>query len=255
MLHEKAGEYEEMLKYTSKMMQPERTNAFPQYCNFIDTSHYYDSPTGRVQELHRYAIDKCNQMAMPTPFIINKHLDRNLFIVDNFYNNPNEVRNFAMNQVEYKSDLRWYKGLRSTVCYRSDDIRRAFENIIGENINNWEQGFNGCFQITTAEDPQVYHYDQQKWAAMIYLTPNAPLESGTRTHISKITGLTHSDQDGVDMSFASGFYDSTKFHIADSAANIYNRLVIMDARMIHSAGAYFGNSKETGRLTHLFFFD
>jgi hypothetical protein len=57
------------------------------------------------------------------------------------------------------------------------------------------------------------------------------------------------------MSFASGFYDSTKFHIADSAANIYNRLVIMDARMIHSAGAYFGNSKETGRLIHLFFFD
>jgi hypothetical protein len=32
-------------------------------------------------------------------------------------------------------------------------------------------------------------------------------------------------------------------------------MVIMNAKMIHSAGAYFGNSKETGRLTHLFFFD
>jgi glycosyltransferase involved in cell wall biosynthesis len=254
MLHERAGEYEEMLKYTSKMMQPERTNAFPQYCNFIDTSHYYDSPTGRVQDLHRYAQEQCSQAAKYV-FGVSKPLDRNLFVVDNFYDYPDEVRNFALNQVEYKADLRWYKGLRSTECYRSDDIRRAFESIIGESINNWEQGFNGCFQITTAEDPQVYHYDQQKWAAMIYLTPDAPLESGTRTHVSKVTGLKHSNQDGIDLSFNSGFYDSTKFHTADSAANIYNRLVIMDARMIHSAGAYFGNSKETGRLTHLFFFD
>ena len=51
------------------------------------------------------------------------------------------------------------------------------------------------------------------------------------------------------------FYDSTKFDIADSAGNLYNRLVIMDARCIHSAGPYFGQNKQDGRLTHLFFFD
>jgi len=51
------------------------------------------------------------------------------------------------------------------------------------------------------------------------------------------------------------FYDSTKFDLVDSAGNVYNRLVIMDAHCIHSAGPYFGTSPETGRLTHLFFFD
>ena len=254
MVHERAGEYEEMLKYTSRMMQPERTNAFPQYCNFIDTSHYYDSPTGRVQKLHKFAQDNSKKI-MKTSLSINKTFNKNLFIIDNFYNDPDEVRNFALNQIEYKNDIRWYKGMRSTECYRTNEMRQTFENIIGENITNWEQGFNGCFQITTAEDPQVYHYDQQKWAAMIYLTPNAPLKSGTRTHVSKLTGLRHSEQHDIDSSFVFGFYDSTKFDIADSAANIYNRLVIMNAKMIHSAGAYFGNSKETGRLTHLFFFD
>jgi glycosyltransferase involved in cell wall biosynthesis len=254
MLYQRAGRFGDMLAQTTKMMQPERTNVFPKYVNFIDTSHYNDSPTGRVQEIHQLALS-LNQQTLKMQFNINKNADKNFFIVDNFYDNPDEIRNFALNNVEYKADLRWYKGIRSIGTYRNDDMRRAFENIIGEPIQNWEYGFNGCFQITTAEDPQVYHYDQQKWAAMIYLTPNAPLESGTRLHRSKITGLSHSDQNGVDASFAGGFYDSTKFDISDSAANIYNRLVIMDAKMIHSAGPYFGNSKETGRLTHLFFFD
>lgn len=255
MLYQRTGRFGDMLAQTTKMMQPERTNVFPKYVNFIDTSHYNDSPTGRVQEIHQLALSLNQPIVKQFEFKINRNMDKNFFIVDNFYDNPDEIRNFALNNVEYKADLRWYKGIRSIGTYRNDDMRRAFENIIGEPIQNWEYGFNGCFQITTAEDPQVYHYDQQKWAGMIYLTPNAPLESGTRLHRSKITGLSHSDQEGVDASFAGGFYDSTKFDISDSAANIYNRLVIMDAKMIHSAGPYFGNSKETGRLTHLFFFD
>lgn len=255
LLYHKENRFDDMLAQTTRMMQPERTNVFPKYVNFIDTSHYNDSPTGRVQQIHHTALSLSQNPPEVQLFNINKIMDKNFFIADNFYNNPDEIRNFALNNVEYRADLRWYKGLRSANTYRSDDIRKAFENIIGESINNWDQGFNGCFQITTAEDPQVYHYDEQKWAAMIYLTPNAPLESGTRLHRSKITGLIHSEQEGIDASFAGGFYDSTKFDIVDSAANIYNRLVIMDAKMIHSAGPYFGNSKETGRLTHLFFFD
>lgn len=253
-LYQRNNKFDNMLTQTTRMMQPERKNVFPKYVNFIDTSHYNDSPTGRVQELHKVALS-LSQPTMKMQFNINKNMDKNFFIVDNFYENADEIRNFALNNVEYKSDLRWYKGLRSIDTYRSDDLCKAFELIIGEPINNWNQGFNGCFQITTAEDPQVYHYDQQKWAAMIYLTPNAPLESGTRLHRSKITGLSHSEQQGIDASFAGGFYDGTKFDVTDSAANIYNRLVIMDAKTIHSAGPYFGNSRETGRLTHLFFFD
>jgi hypothetical protein len=90
---------------------------------------------------------------------------------------------------------------------------------------------------------------------MIYLTPNAPIESGTRLHRSKINGTRDSRELNVGDAFSGGFLDSTKFEITDSAANIYNRLVIMDARCIHSAGPYFGQGMQDGRLTHLFFFD
>ena len=255
-LYEKIGDYENMVKQTTRMLQPERTNAFPSYVNFIDTSMYWDSPTGRVQEVHQKALTKFENTKPKefSVFNIRKSLDRKIFVVDNFYENPDEIRNYALS-VEYQSDIRWYKGLRSKDTYRPHSIKRSFERIIGETINLWDDGYNGVFQITTSNDPQVYHYDQQRWAAMIYLSPDAPLESGTRSHKSKITGLRHSSQEGVDNSFSYGFYDSTKFDIVDNIGNIYNRLLIMDAKAIHSAGPYFGNNEQNGRLTHLFFFE
>lgn len=186
---------------------------------------------------------------------VNPQRNKRLFVVDNFYSNPDAVRQYALTH-EFVEDLRYYKGLRSTQYYRDDKIKQAFEEVIGENIQNWDNyGFNGCFQITTAKDPQVYHCDTQKWAAMVYLTPNAPVSAGTRLHIHKQTGLNHGSQADINYAFQGGSYDGTKFDVTAEASNLYNRLVIMDAKHIHSAGTYFGNNKETGRLVHLFFFD
>jgi hypothetical protein len=188
-------------------------------------------------------------------FKFNSNQNKRMFIVDNFYDNPDEIRNFALNQ-EYIEDLRWYKGLRSKVMFRPPGLKERFEEIINEKINVFEDHYyNGCFQLCKSNDLQVYHCDVQKWAAMIYLTPNAPLESGTRLHRSKINGCRHGSEPNIDNSFSGDFYDSTKFDIVDGAGNIYNRLVIMDAQCIHSAGPYFGSTIETCRLTHLFFFD
>lgn len=258
-LYQQEKDYENMLQATTKMMQPERTNPFPKYCNFIDTSMYNDSPVGTVQQLHEIAVvnTKDNEKNMIETFYINKLPQKRLFVVDNFYSDPDSIRNFALTQVQYKTDLNWYKGYRSVTAYHPPGIVGAFEDIIGQNIVSFPTGtVNGCFQIMMAIDNQVWHYDEQKWAAMIYLTPNAPIESGTRLHRAKGNNLIrHKNDSGVDEHFNGNFYDSTKWDIADSAGNFYNRLVIMDAQCVHSAGSYFGDSFENGRLTHLFFFD
>jgi hypothetical protein len=187
---------------------------------------------------------------------INQQSNERLFVVDNFYNDPDRVREIALS-VEYEMDLRYYKGYRSTGQWVMDGTREAFEKIIGQPIIHFNEihGHCGKFQYTTAEDPQVYHHDLQRWAAMIYLTPNAPIQSGTNLLASKITGARHADDFNNTGSFNGGFLDGTKFDIVDSVGNIYNRLVIMDARCFHAAGPYFGQNKETGRLIHLFFFD
>lgn len=259
-LYEKTKQYREMLQVCEHMITPERTCPFPHYIVFIDTSLYANHPDGKLSALHTAALNHVGNLeaeeAKQLPFMINLLPRKRLFVVDDFYKNPDVVRDYALTKVEYTGNSNWFKGLRSTTVYRPPGIKEAFESILGEKIENFEEhGYNGVFQICTSADPQVYHFDTQKWAAMIYLTPNAPIESGTRLHRSRINGTRDSREWGIDDAFEGDFLDSTRHDITDSAANIYNRLVIMDAKCIHSAGPYFGNSKETGRLTHLFFFD
>ena len=95
-------------------------------------------------------------------------MKKSLIVIDDFYNNVDEVRQFALT-VEYKEDLRFYKGLRSIKNYQQDGLKEVFEDLIGEKIVSFpdEGSNNGCFQITTANDPQVYHHDIQKWAAIV----------------------------------------------------------------------------------------
>lgn len=256
-LYNNQGKYSEMLEVATLLVDPQRTNPFPQYVNLIDGSLYIDHPDNRVQHLYDVAKQKVGitmDQSLPT-FSINTNAGKRMFIVDDFYDDPNDVREFALAQT-YTSDERWYKGMRTMRAFRFAGLKERFESIIGMPISNWdEHGYNGVFQIMTSRDPQVYHYDHQRWAAMIYLTPNAPTESGTRLHKSRINGTRDSREFEIERAFDGDFYDATRFDTIDVAANIYNRLVIMDSKCIHSAGPYFGNTRETGRLTHLFFFD
>ncbi|MEZ5448552.1 MAG: hypothetical protein R3E89_05940 [Thiolinea sp.] len=41
----------------------------------------------------------------------------------------------------------------------------------------------------------------------------------------------------------------------DVIGNVYNRMVIWDARKVHAASAYFGDRIDNSRLFHMFFFD
>ena len=250
--------YDKMLEAAIRLNDPARTNPFPHSASFINNEHYVDTGTlpARLLKLAHDYID-AEKAAPVLPFYINTRQQqaKRVFIVDNFYANPDEIRNYALTQVEYEEDNRWYKGLRSKTTYRPKGLKESFEHIMGHKIVDFESSYNGVFQIMRSHDPQVYHYDTQRWAGMIYLSPNAPIVSGTRLHRSNINGTRHRDEHDSDNAFQGEFYDSTKFEITDSAANIYNRLLIMDAGSFHSAGPYFGNTMESGRLTHLFFFD
>ena len=99
---------------------------------------------------------------------------------------------------------------------------------------------------------------------MVFLTPNAPLETGTAFYKSKFTGATifdgtHDPEEfqktfkGVSKNV--NFYDSTQYELMDEVANVYNRLVLFNAKRIHAATKYFGDEIENARFFQLFFFD
>jgi len=191
----------------------------------------------------------------PTDILVNINKSLPSFIVvDNFYTDPDKVREFALKQ-EFFSDITKYKGKRSA-SFRFDGLKERFEGILGRKISNWETyGTNGCFQYCIAEDLPVYHYDSQKYAGVLFLTPDAPIKSGTQFFRSRYTKKMKVAGEDHSTVFRNGFYDSTEFESVDTVGNLYNRIVLFDARLIHAAPVYFGNTKENGRLFQLFFFD
>lgn len=193
------------------------------------------------------------------PSIINNY-QKSVWVVDDFYKNPDEIRHFAISREFEEGGIgKGYIGRRTPEQYLFPELKEAFENIIGMKITKWEDHYmNGRFQSCYAGEPLVYHCDAQKYAGMLYLTPEAPFQTGTTMYAHKETKIRHSE----DPNFYKVMNAATKTHLdrtpyepVDVVGNVYNRLVIFDAHMIHAASEYFGHDLEHSRLWQMFFFD
>ena len=108
---------------------------------------------------------------------------------------------------------------------------------------------NGTFALTDENSLWRVHNDKPNaLAAVIYLTPDAPFDTGTSFYRHKETGLTKmgkfTDVDKTDA------YDPDLWEEIDRIGNVYNRCIIFDADRYHCATKYTGE-----RLFQVFFFD
>lgn len=197
-----------------------------------------------------------------------------LVSVDNFFKNPDRIRAVALAQ-EYQENSQYYKGLRSTQRFLWPHMREELGRLLGTPVTRWlDHNANGVFQQTSHHDPLVWHHDSQSYAAAVYLTPDAPPQSGTsfwrdRTHGCRrmpahpFERARLSDDHDVDAANATVYSEYNIEHgdnweLIESIAGLYNRLVVWDAALFHSATTYEGFSDEgiaPTRLVQLFFFD
>lgn len=192
---------------------------------------------------------------------INPQMNKRIHVVDDFFKDPYAVREFALQKQFFNDD--GYVGNRTREQFFIPGTREAFESIMGIKISGWSMqdgieryGMNGRFQYNISGQPLVYHCDLQKWAGMIYLTPNAPYEAGTSFFAHKKNRIRHNSQEGImDCFNQRTFEDPTPYEPVDVVGNVFNRLVIFDGGLIHSASCYFGDNKENCRLWQMFFFD
>lgn len=193
-----------------------------------------------------------------TKINIDHDTNKRAIIVDNFYKDPDAIREFALS-VEYDQGGigRGYIGNRSKDQYFFEGIKESFEHIIGKKITTWEDHFSsGRFQYNPAGEPLVYHCDENRWAGMIFLTPDAPPECGTALFRHKQSGIMHNSHPELYKAFnQKTFLDGTPYEEIDRFGNVYNRLVIFDGGCIHAASEYFGSELNDCRLWHMFFFD
>ena len=192
--------------------------------------------------------------------------DKGIIVVDNFYSDPDFIREWAINEIRF-SPSNYHKGQRATSRFSIINMKEKLESIIGKPIYNWNHDVyaNGIFQFCTADQPIVYHVDNQTYAGMVFLTPNAPASTGTAFYRSKVTGdYSFDDIKRGTVNYVNAFtgsnaemnfYDGTHFEKIDEVGNVYNRLVLFDAKNIHAATRYFGDKIDNARFFHMFFFD
>jgi tetratricopeptide (TPR) repeat protein len=200
---------------------------------------------------------KTEEPVVNTLYAIKKQKLPRVWIVDDFYENPEQIRDFALSQEYHIGGLgKDYIGRRTYQQFLFPGLKEEFEKIMGMRITKWEDySMNGRFQTNWGGDPLAYHADFQTFAGMIYLTPNAPYSCGTTLHAHKKTRIRNVNEIGSDKCFEGHNLDSTIYEPVDVIGNVYNRLAIFDAKCIHSASNYFGYDAHTGRLWHMFFFD
>ena len=195
---------------------------------------------------------------MKTPEIRIRNQRPGIFVVENFLQNPEEHRQFAL-QLDYKKKGSY--GVRSAP-YPYLEYKAAFERILRRPITRWDEpeasGVNGCYQFCDKDQDLVYHVDGQQYAAVLHLTPDAPLSSGTSFWRSKHSGERIHNGQYSELTFGGqGEYlkDPAHWELVDQVGNVFNRLVIWYGRYIHSASEYFGEDIHDSRLFQVFFFD
>lgn len=181
-----------------------------------------------------------------------------LVVIDDFLPNPDEVRRLGLEQKYEPSP--YYKGVRSEKPFLDIIAPKDIEPYLGGlKVTDWPRhSMNARFQFCTPRDPLVYHTDLQRWAAALYLTPSAPLESGTTLYRHRETKHRYAPTNPVELGRVfqgKNLFDKTVWEPVDQIGNVYNRLVIWDGRHIHAASCYFGENINDARLFMIFFFD
>jgi hypothetical protein len=201
---------------------------------------------------------------------VNNSFDKscNLIIIDNFYKNPDEVRNYALLQ-DFDCTGN-FPGFRTIRSYENIElyekisfyIKNLGYKIIDFNIDPF--GDSNCsFTYSTSNDiPSSWiHVDDfvddvykkhpfVLMSGVLYLTPNAPLNSGTIFYEFNY----HDNLYDSNIPVNSYTFDNTKWKKIDTVGNVYNRLVLFNGNIYHSIDKLFGTNKYNGRLTQNFFF-
>jgi hypothetical protein len=196
-------------------------------------------------------------------------------VVDNFFKEPDKVRNFALHQEFKRGEKSNYPGLR-TDCLsviepnlHNEFLKKFFSIYYDFQFEEVNWIVEARFQKTdNSFDNGWVHRDgdsyfNNKVAGIIYLSPNAPLQSGTSIYKTKNNVLIPSINAKAKHShyYSNGNSEELKnlkeqekeqFDETINVSNVYNRLISFEASEYHAAQNYFGQDDES-RLILVFF--
>jgi hypothetical protein len=194
-------------------------------------------------------------------------------VINDFYDKPDEIRKYALlqkytychelNDIDYvfpgsrTKDLKALSfSLYEKICKRLISVFHIPEH----DVMRWK--ISTSFQIVEAEyGSGLIHQDKNTvFAGVLYLTPDAPLNSGTSL-FKKNNTYKHELYDKLIKENDEHFkkkepIDFTYHKMFDEVVrvnNIYNTLILFEGDIHHCANNFFGDTKNNARLAQVFF--
>ena len=200
-------------------------------------------------------------------------------ILDNFYENPDLVRQFALS-LDYTDDGSGdWPGKRSLPLH---EVNRSFFTTFCNKLFNlfYDLDYQGINYSVNTTFQSITNYSENPiselntgWthadvscllAGVIYLNPNPEKNSGTNIY-SRIDGentdLIQSEKNKLylekepvtESEYAKQILENNnKFEETISIKNVYNRMILFEGGVFHGVPSYYSSSSEP-RLTQVFF--
>jgi hypothetical protein len=199
---------------------------------------------------------------------------KNLIVIDDFYKNPQSVRQYALraSYLDSRAVPEEFPGVESQQCFYSQSVVEKIEQAVGYRIKFAPKGnaFGGFVKSYAKEEAcRAVHVGRTDWMAIVYLCNSKDERGGTVFFRDRATGL-----DGIpcDEKLAqAGYRDRDDFKdrflkpralsigdwvITSRVVPRYNRMVLFRAgQLFHSADGHWGTTEETCRLLQVFFFN
>jgi hypothetical protein len=195
--------------------------------------------------------------------------------IDDFYENPDEVRNFALSLDYEKDEFGYWPGKRTKPLHEIDEeffrhfCTRLFSVYYDFSFVQFEYNLLTHFQLIEPFSCEKSSAKNQGWihldsgfilGGVIYLNPEIDASCGTSLY--RVTNSELIDtwrptkeifyKNGIDQNYDeeilkhnSAFEETVRFN------NVYNRLISFDAQVYHGANNFHTNKEP--RLTQVFF--
>lgn len=207
-----------------------------------------------------------------TARLTERALGGDVLVVDDFYKDPDRVREVALG-ADYRDfgDAANFPGRESVKAYASEGHARRFAEYVGTPVlHDPRRWVFGKFRIATRSDSgrTRVHLDFVDWTAVVYLTPPGKARGGLGFYRHLPTGLDRVPADDrlPDHGCRTKEEFDARYVVPDTAEEdrweqvhqvelAYNRLVVFrGGRLFHGITELFGDAPEEGRLTQNFFF-
>jgi len=195
-------------------------------------------------------------------------------IVDNFFESPTLVRDYALTLPYERKSGEIIPGVRTSFMNILDSkfndfvIKKALSFLFDLKEHKVNYYVEMMFQQSFGKYQEGWvHHDGPKFdiAGVIYLTPNAPINAGTSLYVLD----EFANQNNLGEDIKQKFYNDELIDISVvnknridhnscfiktlDVSNVYNRLFLYNSQTFHKENMFFGSNKDDCRLTLLFF--